>query len=511
MRQILWIILSLVMVILVAIIMLHTGDMLTQILGVAGIAVIVGVGLLLERNFFRPLCSATRLAHEFVTPHETAADTLPASDVGTLTQAVRTLGAAYQEKATLADTVLRSIITPMVIVDVHGCIEWINESMIRLTEQNGTPENFLGQPFGEFLYGERTTTASEMAMQTKEKQFVKTQIQSRKDNTKYISIAANPIFDMHGHIRGAFTTIMDFTNIKVKEDHIMAQNERIATGAQQAIQIAHSVADLAQELMVKMAQSGEQAEVQKVRATEVAVAIDEMNATIFEVARNAGSASQEAARAEDTVHTGVQAVENVIGVVEQVRKQASNLTAEMNVLGTQADGIGRIMAVINDIADQTNLLALNAAIEAARAGSAGRGFAVVADEVRKLAEKTMQATSEVGEYIRTIQNSAKSSIQATESTATIIEQAAVLSTEANTSLSSILHSVGTTNDQVRSIATATEEQSAASEEIGKATSEVSSIAQHTVEAMATIMATVEGLARMAGELDLAMETMLAEE
>ena len=65
-----------------------------------------------------------------------------------------------------------------------------------------------------------------------------------------------------------------------------------------------------------------------------------------------------------------------------------------------AEGIGRIMNVISDIADQTNLLALNAAIEAARAGDAGRGFAVVADEVRKLAEKTMTATKEVGDAIR---------------------------------------------------------------------------------------------------------------
>lgn len=76
-------------------------------------------------------------------------------------------------------------------------------------------------------------------------------------------------------------------------------------------------------------------------------------------------------------------------------------------LGGQAENIGKVLGVINDIADQTNLLALNAAIEAARAGDAGRGFAVVADEVRKLAEKTMLATKEVGNAILAIQNSAQ--------------------------------------------------------------------------------------------------------
>ncbi len=160
----------------------------------------------------------------------------------------------------------------------------------------------------------------------------------------------------------------------------MAQNERIATGARQAMDIAHNVTELASKLIQQVSQSEEQAQVRQMRTAEVATAIDEMNATIFEVARNAGSESQAASHTEETVHGGVKVVGDVIKVMADVRTQADLLKSEMNGLGSQAEGIGRIMAVINDIADQTNLLALNAAIEAARAGSAGRGFAVVADE-----------------------------------------------------------------------------------------------------------------------------------
>ena len=90
------------------------------------------------------------------------------------------------------------------------------------------------------------------------------------------------------------------------------------------------------------------------------------------------------------------------------------LRRSMDELGTEAEGVGRVVEVISDIADQTNLLALNAAIEAARAGDAGRGFAVVADEVRKLAERTMAATQEVTHSIGSIQQSAKANIKGTE-------------------------------------------------------------------------------------------------
>jgi len=157
-------------------------------------------------------------------------------------------------------------------------------------------------------------------------------------------------------------------------------------------QIADSLAQASQVLASQVEGASKGAEMQSRRTEETATAMEEMNATVLEVARNAGSAAERAGQAQATAKEGEAVVERAVEAIRQVETLTGTLKRSMDGLAERAEAIGRIMGVISDIADQTNLLALNAAIEAARAGDAGRGFAVVADEVRKLAEKTMHAT-----------------------------------------------------------------------------------------------------------------------
>jgi methyl-accepting chemotaxis protein len=172
----------------------------------------------------------------------------------------------------------------------------------------------------------------------------------------------------------------------------------------------------------------------------------------------------------------------------------------MGRLGEQANGIGRIIDVINDIADQTNLLALNAAIEAARAGEAGRGFAVVADEVRKLAEKTMQATKEVGTVIRGIQDGTYDSIRNVDHAAAAVAETIDLAGRAGQNLQSIVVLVDNSARQVQSIATAAEQQSAGSNEINRAVGEISRISGETDASMRAAASAVELLVAQANSL-----------
>ncbi|MHC1790483.1 methyl-accepting chemotaxis protein [Solidesulfovibrio sp.] len=273
--------------------------------------------------------------------------------------------------------------------------------------------------------------------------------------------------------------------------------------------VARAVTAASGELASQVDQSKEGADIQRQHAGETATAMEEMNATVLEVAKNASQAASGAGTARDKAKEGADMVRQVVSAIRAVQEQALGLRSNMDELGRQADGIGNIIGVISDIADQTNLLALNAAIEAARAGEAGRGFAVVADEVRKLAEKTMTATSEVGNAVRAIQSGAKSSIDGVEGAARAVDQATDLAGRSGAVLEEIVAIVESSADQVRSIATASEEQSAASEQINRAVEDINRISDDTAQAMARAAGSVEELAEQAENLSRLVDSLKA--
>ena len=257
----------------------------------------------------------------------------------------------------------------------------------------------------------------------------------------------------------------------------------ILNAAQQLESVVEIITSASEQLSAQIEQSSKGAAEQANRIGETATSMEEMNATVLEVAKNASSAAGTADQAKAKAEEGAKVVTQVVLGIEQVQQQSHAMKADMGNLGKQAEGIGQILNVISDIADQTNLLALNAAIEAARAGEAGRGFAVVADEVRKLAEKTMTATKEVGEAIRGIQNGTKKNIDNVERSGKTIEDVTKLANTSGESLRQIVSLAEVTTDQVRSIATASEQQSSASEEINHSIDDVNRVSLETSEAM----------------------------
>ncbi len=236
------------------------------------------------------------------------------------------------------------------------------------------------------------------------------------------------------------------------------------------------------------------------RLAETATAMEEMNSSVLEVAKNAGLAADVSTSTRQKATDGAAVVSQSVAGIQEVQSQSLALKDDMVQLDEHAKAINQIMSVISDIADQTNLLALNAAIEAARAGEAGRGFAVVADEVRKLAEKTMTSTIEVSNAIKAIQTSTDQSTQQVEQAVRNIAQATEFSNKSGESLQEILQMVEHTADEVHAIATASEEQSAASEEITRSIAEVNSITSSTSEAMREAAKGLESLRRRSQDL-----------
>lgn len=286
-----------------------------------------------------------------------------------------------------------------------------------------------------------------------------------------------------------------------------AQREDILTAADQLEIVVGIIYDASQELSIQIEASERGFEVQAIRVCDTATAMEEMNCTVLEVARSASEAAQISIEARAKAELGAQVVESAMTGVQRVQKVSLALKGDMNTLAKKAGAITTIMNMISDIADQTNLLALNAAIEAARAGEAGRGFAVVADEVKKLAEKTVISTTDVGNAIQSIQSSVSVSIsqvdQAVELIASVVEQAG----ESGRALAEIVSLMDTTSGQVQSIATASEEQSATSEEINRSISEINDVAVNSTESIHKSVSVVSRLVAQVDALNSLIEGM----
>ncbi|MCL1985196.1 MAG: methyl-accepting chemotaxis protein, partial [Betaproteobacteria bacterium] len=308
-----------------------------------------------------------------------------------------------------------------------------------------------------------------------------------------IAVASMPLHDLSGVTTGYIEVITDLTEVRSKQ----ATMERVAASA---AEISDRVAAAAEELSAQVEQISQGAEMQRDRVSSTATAMEEMNATVLEVARSAGQASEQSDSSRQKAEDGARLVNKVVGAINSVNAVAVTLQGNMHELGKLAEGIGGVMNVISDIADQTNLLALNAAIEAARAGEAGRGFAVVADEVRKLAEKTMSATQEVGTSITAIQSSARTNIGEMGKAVENIGEATSLANSSGDALKEIVDLAAASSAVVTSIATAAEEQSATSEEINRAIEEINNVVGSTTDGIVQSSAAVQELARMAQEL-----------
>lgn len=212
-------------------------------------------------------------------------------------------------------------------------------------------------------------------------------------------------------------------------------------------------------------------------ATEIASSAEEMSASVSEVARQAAQAVESAGNSGRIATEGGEVVRKTVSGMQEINGAVSASAQSVEKLGERGQQIGRVIAVINDIADQTNLLALNAAIEAARAGEHGRGFAVVADEVRKLAERTTKATEEVAESIKAIQDDTKQAVQRMSRGTEEVRSGVELAGKAGENLEQIVSGAQQVAGMIQAISAASDQAGAGASQSASAAVELSAKAE----------------------------------
>ncbi len=301
-----------------------------------------------------------------------------------------------------------------------------------------------------------------------------------------LDLLVSAILDASGNYLGPMLTWEVVTAKLAAEERERAMTEQMRTVLSKVTESAQAVAAASEELTVSSQQMSTNADETSAQATvvsaaaeqvssnvgTVATATEEMTASIREIAKNATDAAKVAT-------TAVKVAEETNGKVAALSESSAE--------------IGKVIKVITSIAQQTNLLALNATIEAARAGEAGKGFAVVANEVKELAKETAKATEEIGQKIEAIQTDTRGAIDAIAQIGTIINQ---INDIQNTIASAVEEQTATTNEIGRNVAQAAK----GSAEIAQNITGVAQAAQNTTSGANDTLKAAGELARMGAEL-----------
>lgn len=242
-------------------------------------------------------------------------------------------------------------------------------------------------------------------------------------------------------------------------------------------------------------------------ASRVAAALEEVTVSLEHVGSNARDSQRLSQRTNDMSQQGENVVQRTSEEIAAIAQAVRDAAGAIEGLSQRSDQISQVIKTIKDIADQTNLLALNAAIEAARAGEQGRGFAVVADEVRKLAERTSQATVEIGSMISAIQADTRGAVDGMQTSSGRVGTGVELAREAAAALSQIREAANETLAKANEIAAAMEEQNAASAEIARNVERIATMADGNHAAASRSHGSVQRLEALATELAALTEGM----
>ena len=225
-----------------------------------------------------------------------------------------------------------------------------------------------------------------------------------------------------------------------------------------------------------------------------------MASSMSAASEDALQSAQVARRSLEAAQKGASAVEDTIKGMNDIREKIQETSKRIKRLGESSQEIGEIVELISDITEQTNVLALNAAIQAASAGEAGRGFSVVAEEVQRLAERSAEATKQIGAIVKTIQTDTGDAVAAMENATRDVVDGARLSETAGQELAEIERVSAETAALIERISASTEVQAKAATQVAEKMKNILAITDRTTTGTQQTAVSIGELADLAIEL-----------
>ena len=310
---------------------------------------------------------------------------------------------------------------------------------------------------------------------------VRTQLTAAEETSKQITEMAKAISDIAQGVE-ALATSAEESSSSILE--MTATSDEVAENVGELAGSVRETVSSIEEMAYSIKEVAKNVDALSLTAEETSSSMNEMDVSIDQVQSNANETARLSEEVALDAEKGAEAILKTISEIYRIKESSQEAVSVISNLGSRIEAIGQIVNVIDDVAEQTNLLALNAAIIAAQAGEQGKGFAVVADEIKDLAERAGASTREITDLIKTIQAESKNAIVAVERGALNVDRGVEVSNEAERALKKILESSQKSTNMVRAIARATVEQAKGSKQVTDAIGRIAETVQQIAAATA---------------------------
>jgi len=307
------------------------------------------------------------------------------------------------------------------------------------------------------------------------------QVGAAEQTTKLITDLTSAVREIAQHVE-ALASSAEESSSSILE--MTATNDEVAENIGELAGSVRETVSSIEEMAYSIKEVAKNVDALSLTAEETSSSMNEMDVSIDQVQSNANETARLSEDVALDAEKGAEAILKTISEIYRIKESSQEAVSVISNLGSRIEAIGQIVNVIDDVAEQTNLLALNAAIIAAQAGEQGKGFAVVADEIKDLAERAGASTREITDLIKTVQAESKNAIHAVERGAVNVDRGVEVSNEAERALKKILESSQKSTNMVRAIARATVEQAKGSKQVTDAIGRIAETVQQIAAATA---------------------------